>query len=233
MTSWSRAGEPLEAPLPPFVPTPLPGDADAFVPATAGDPFAPPEPEPDPAAASAAAEPAPDGEALLRQAYEEGRAAGRAELPPEQAERLERAGAALEAAARALEARADSLRRAFRESTLELAVAIAEFMLRRSIQADLDALAPLVEEGLELLEASAERRILLSTRDHATLSEHGAPLLEQLAEREQVRIEVDAALAPGDLRVEAGAACVDGRLAELVARVRGELARLLDVETGA
>ncbi len=195
---------------PPFVADPLhPGDA-RFESAGGGAPA----PAPAPAG--------PDLEAMRREAFEAGREAGRAERPPGEAEARAAATRLLEAAARELaESRVEYLR-AQRGALVELAVAIAERILDREVSTDPAALVASVEAALDAVPDEEPAVVHLAPADHASLcaGEGEAPAV--LA-RHGVEVAADAALAPGDVRVRAGAARVDARRERLLERIREAL----------
>lgn len=194
-----------------FVADRTPAGAEAFRPAgLAGD-------------AAAAESREPDAAERVREAYEKGLAAGRAELPWREAEAVRSAASALEEAARGLAA----LRRSYlveqRRALVDLALAVAEHVLGRVVAADLDALASVVECVLAELPEAAPVELRFSTRDHETLAAGLAPALSALAEEHGIAVTADARLAPGDVRARARDTEVDARLRTLLRRLREEL----------
>ncbi len=163
-----------------------------------------------------------DPEDALRRAFEEGRAAGRDELPWREAEALRSSAAALGAAAEALERDRASYLAAHRHEAVELAVAIAERIAGRALHTDAAALGSLIERAAERVGGEAGPvRVRLSARDRETLAAGEGD--ERLVGGAPVAFETDPDLTPGDVRVEAGAARVDARLSELLRRVREAL----------
>jgi flagellar assembly protein FliH len=184
---------------------------------------------------AAVAEPVPlSPEEIRQQGYDaghrEGAEAARAELPWRETEALVSAASAFEEAAR----RITSIRRSYlnshRHIVVELAMQIAERLIGREVAADPDALASIVERSLELFEALEAPIVLLAPADREILDAGGAPELQRLAGECELQFETDASLDPGDVRVRNGNVQVDGRVSELLRRLREELAQTLDVE---
>ncbi len=176
--------------------------------------------------------PAPTPEELVAEAFEKGREAGRAELPWQEADALQKATEALEEAARSI----DSLRRNYlleeRRQAVEVAIAIAERILGRAIEADLDALTPVIERALQGLPESGKIDLRMSTADCDTLARGDATQLAALLESHAVTLQPDATLSSGDARVLVGRTHVDVRREELLRRVREELLQVAEIEEG-
>ncbi len=169
------------------------------------------------------AAPDPTPEEQQAAAYEEGRRAGRAELPWEDAERLRTAADALAGAADALAlVQRDGLR-SQRTAIVDLALVVAGHLLGREIEADTDALAAQVADALELLQGHAPPAVHLSPPDHETLRGGGAPGLERLAGEWGATLVADEELAPGQVRVLGGESLVEIELDRALARLREEL----------
>ena len=210
-------------PLPPreFVADPLPRPASQFRGTRVGQEM--PQPE-------NAEKPLADPEELLRQTYERGREAGRAELPWQEAEALQSAQAALSRAASALEDERRGSLRAQRETVIELALAVAQRILEHEVSARLDDLEPLLERALALLARRGPVVLHLAPGDLETLRAGGAPELEQLAGDAVERIEADPGLRPGDARLSAGSAGVDASIEMILSQFRSELRGLVRLE---
>jgi len=174
--------------------------------------------------------PDPDPERDVRDAYERGLAAGQAELPFREAEALGTATDALEIAVRELRATRSGALEAQRDVVIELALAIASCVLERELRDGPDGLAPLVERALAEIAEPEAVALHLSESDHAALGEGGAPALERILERRDARLEVDARLRPGDVRIAFGAGEVDARRESVLARFRDELRALVPTE---
>jgi flagellar assembly protein FliH len=162
--------------------------------------------------------------------YREGADAARAELPWREAEGLITAAGALEEAARSVTAIRRNYLADHRHVVVELALEIAQRVVGREISANPDAIVSIVERSLALLEAPGAPVVLLAAADREILDAGGAPQLQRLAEEGDLQFEADASLAPGDVRVRSGNMHVDGRLSELLRRMREELGELLEIE---
>jgi len=168
-----------------------------------------------------------DPEELLRDAYQRGREAGRAELPWREAEALQSARLALEKAVSALDDERRASLRAQRETVIELALAVAGRILEREVTIRLDALEPLLESSVSLLSHLGPVVLHLAPGDLETLRTGGAPELERLAGFASLRIESDPQLRPGDARLSAGSTGVDARVESILAQFRLELGELV------
>ncbi len=168
-------------------------------------------------------------EQIHDQAYAEGLEVGRAELPWSEAEELRSVIDALEKAGKELVSiRRDYLREE-RVVAVEVALAIAERLVRRHVEADLDALASVVERAAAALPESGALQLELSADDHAALMRGHAPDLEAWSLKTGVTVELGAELGRADVRVTAERGDVDARVESLLSRVREELAELYDV----
>lgn len=228
-----------------FVPLPVhPADA-AFEPWSESEaPSAeasPPAGAAAPSAAPRAADPAyrrgfEDG---LAKGREEGMESARAELPIEDAELLAAAARTFDEAAR----RVAALQRGYcvenRQLVVDLAVALAERLLRREFATDPDALVGVVGRALEALGDEPPARLRVAPALAEALQDGRAAALAAQVSRHGMAIEADARLAPGDVRVLAERAGVDARLGECLRRLGEELheaaeqAPTAGVETGA
>ncbi len=177
--------------------------------------------------------PHPSLESRLQAAYEEGRQAGRAELPWADAERLGRAASALSDALHEIEKESRELRRSARELALELGLAIAERLVAGAVAADLDALAARVDAALQLVEGPTPPEVHLATDDHATVTAGAAPELQRLAEAHGARFSPDPELAPGQVRVIRADHRVELDLSRTLERLGRDLRGLLDLEAAA
>jgi flagellar assembly protein FliH len=175
-------------------------------------------------------ETARDTDELLRESYELGREAGRAELPWREAEALRSAQAALEQAVRALEDERFATLRAQRETVIELALAVARRILEREVAARLDDIEPVLERALPLLAEAGPVVLHLAPGDLETLRAGGAPALERLAGRALAGIEADEDLRPGDARLSAGSSSVDARIDTILERFRAEMLGMVNLE---
>lgn len=155
-----------------------------------------------------------------REAYErgfaEGLEAGRAEL----ASRATRLASLVEGLARPFE----DLDVTVTEELAALAVALASHLLRRELAVDSEPLAAAIKDAIAALPSAARDLTLhLNPDDAALLREH------QPAEA-RFRVETDASLERGDLRLTASSSEVDGRLETRLGRLVA--AALADLELG-
>lgn len=168
-------------------------------------------------------------EEVREQAYAEGVAAGRAELPWQEATELQGLIDTLEEAlAGVAELRRNSLRE-HRVAVVELAVAIAERLVRQSIEADTDKLAAIVERSVSTLPDESKLRVLLSSADYDALQAGMASTLASFCDQSGAVIEASAELARGDVRVLGVIGDVDARVTSQLGRVREALSDLYDI----
>ncbi len=167
--------------------------------------------------------PAVDPEAIAREAFERGREEGREALPWQDAEALRTAVTALETSCREL----DGVRRGYlqdnRTAIVELALAVAERVIGRTLRSDPEVLASVVQSALEELGSGESPVLHLSHPDHDTLRAGLAPALDALCRRHDLAIHVDCELRAGETRLVTAHSCVDARLGEVLRRVREEL----------
>jgi len=167
--------------------------------------------------AGAMADPVEEG---IRKAYEEGLAAGRAEPCDEG---RTRALQTLEAAAREILELRNAALVAQRREIVDLALAIAGSILGRPLADDADALAERVGLALSRMERSAPLSLGLAPQDHALVTSDGASALARILQGRSLELAEDPELAPGEFRLEAGAAEADGRRSVLLADLRARL----------
>lgn len=162
-------------------------------------------------------------EGRLAAAFEEGREAGRAELPWNEAGVLSTAAGALASAGEALALIQRDGLRSQRVAIVDLGLTIARHLLAREIEADPDALVAQVSDALELVQGHAPPVVYLSQADHETLRGGGAPGLERLVGDWGATLEADPELARGQARVEGGESLIELELDRALARIRAEL----------
>ncbi len=176
----------------------------------------------------------PDLEERLAQAFEEGRQAGRAELPWQEAEVLARAASALDEALGRVAAQERDWLEATREAALSLALAIAERLVGHAVDTDRDALAVRLDAGLRLVEGSGATELALAPEDHAILVQGQAPELARLVQDHAARLVADDELRPGQARITGGAARtrrVEIDLSATLQHLERELRALLPMAT--
>lgn len=176
----------------------------------------------------------PSLQEAVRIAYEEGLAAGRDELPWEEAEALKSAAEALRNAARELAELRSSYLRSQRRGVIALAVCIAGRLVEREIAVDVGTLSNVIERALQLVPEEGPIEVRISARDHETVQRGLAPEIETLATRHGLHLTADSELAQADVQVLVEATLVDARIEQMLCRVRDELLPLvgLDPDTG-
>lgn len=176
------------------------------------------------AALQAAAPPPPDLEAVRREAFERGVAEGRAALPWTDAEALRATVRAFTAAASELAAARRSYLLENRHVVVELACAIAERVLGAPPATDRAALTALVGRALELFPNDEPLALHLAPADRAIVEAGLAEEMARLGREGRVRVVEDATLAPGEARVLGRSSDVRAAVAEVLERLRAELA---------
>lgn len=162
-------------------------------------------------------------EEQLAAAFEEGRQAGSAELPWDDANRLRSSAEAMASAAASLDAIQRDGLRSQRTAIVDLALAIASHLLAREIEGDPDALAAQLMDALELLQGHSPATVHLSSADYEILRAGGAPTLERLAGDWGATLVANDELAPGQARVEGGESLLEIEIDRALARIREEL----------
>ncbi len=164
-------------------------------------------------AASEPAKPrAPDFEAIRREAFAAGQARARAEC--------EAKSASVGEWMRAFEARFDAylerLERHLNEQSLELAVRLAETLLRHSMP-DHEMLRSVMAETLEPIASSGRVKVRMHP-DDAAIFAGSEKLPPSLAGR--IELAPDSSLGRGDMMMEDGFGLLDARLSERIALLR-------------
>jgi len=179
------------------------------------------------------------------QAYLDGYAAGMAACREElEAERrrlaedraaLERARIELEALRQheklALEQQRATLLRQLQLETVELAVALAERLLRAELRLAPDTVIRVAREALGELDGSSAVRLKVCPQDAATLREAAQGLAHETGVAE-LEIIPQPHLEPGEVEVETSSGGLDGRWACQLARLRRALHRAVAGEEG-
>lgn len=105
--------------------------------------------------------------------------------------------------------RLDQLQQTAAQDVLELASEIARQVVRRELQADTQALLPVVREALSMLSVdSGTATVRLNPQDHALLE----AALQQQPTAQRVQWVADASVAPGGCLVEQAGMVIDGSL---------------------
>ncbi len=140
-------------------------------------------------------------------------------------ERLAGAISALERATAELEG--DRRRRSdeAEERVRALSLAVARVLVDRELERDAGLLLHLIRKGLSIFPPDEAVTIRLHPRDLLALvsPEDGGSEFPQLAPGLDIRWEADAALAPGDVRLEAGEQVLDGGILPCLERIWNEL----------
>ncbi len=171
-----------------------------------------------------------DLDAIRREGYEEGLAAGRAEFPVENLEALGRVTAALQEAGESIGGLQRSYLVAHRQAIVDLSLAIAGKLVGREIASDPEVLVGIVGAALALIEEPAPTVVRLAPVDLAAIETGDAPAFGSLRSGGDLEFVADELLEPGDVRVSAGLVEVDARLAGILARVREQLCEALEVD---
>ena len=162
-----------------------------------------------------APEPAPPDPALIEAEHQQ--AQGHAQASLEWQQRLDdyiaqqgaEAAQRVEAIVRGFQLRLDQLQQTAAQDVLELASEIARQVVRRELQADTQALLPVVREALSMLSVdSGTATVRLNPQDHALLE----AALQQQPTAQRVQWVADASVAPGGCLVEQAGMVIDGSL---------------------
>lgn len=190
-------------------------DADAFVPIRLGSKVEEPS-EP----------PAPSTEEIRAQAYAEGLEAGRAELPWREVEELRGLIDSLEKAMVSTARLRREYLRDQRAAVVELALAMAERLVRRAIATDPAPLVDILGRALDTLPDEEKLRVALSSDDLASLQAGFSEEIAGFGRGGGVVLEGDSELARGDVVVQGERGSVDARVATLIERLRESLREL-------
>ncbi|MCG8589712.1 MAG: hypothetical protein MJE66_10515 [Proteobacteria bacterium] len=168
---------------------------------------------------------------LRTEAYAEGVAAGRAEIPWEDVQQLRSAAIALADAAHRVGQLQRNYLREQRHALIELAAAMAERIVRREITLDREALTAAVGRTLEALPEGGAVEVSLAPSDLETLQRgEGSEWMPDWGRHATFR--ADDSLQPGDMRAIATQTRVDARVVDLVTRLCEELADVIEAPQG-
>lgn len=175
-----------------------------------------------------------DAEALRLAVIEEARAEAAVKVKEAYAEGLSRgqkagreafdasvaeAAAMLKAASEAIQAAREQYLESLTPQVSALAVAIAEKVLRRAVEADTEHIQRTVREALELMTDRQSVTLRVHPQDHDALETHKIALLEDFSGLTELDIEPDDKVEPGGCIVESGSMVVDGTLSTLLEAV--------------
>lgn len=100
------------------------------------------------------------------------------------------------------------------QQSVALSLALAQRIVASEISTQVDAVAPLVRQGLRLLTDASQLTIWSSAEDVAFLREHRKELLEAFDRLERIHIQVDEQLQHGECLIESDTGLVDATIAE-------------------
>jgi len=171
----------------------------------------------------------PSEEEIRQAAYDEGFAAGRAQLPWQEAESLRGLIETLEKSLESVARLRRDLLRDSRETSVELALAIAERLVRRQITLDPAPMIDVVKRAIEAMPDESKLRVALSSDDFEVLQLGLSEELAGFGAESGVVLEATAELGRGDVRVHGDRGGVDARLPSLLQRVREGLDALYEL----
>ncbi|NLE38014.1 MAG: hypothetical protein GX621_08320 [Pirellulaceae bacterium] len=168
-----------------------------------------------------------EAEEIRRRAADEGRREGEAAAREEWLRRQHQQWASVESALGSAIERLDQARGAWlghwERTTIHLAVAIAERLLRRKLPEHPDVPLTLVREALELAAGSGDLRVRLNPADRDALGDRVEGLARQFAGLGSIEITADPAIARGGCRVDTRFGTIDQRIETQLARIEEEL----------
>ncbi|MCG8590752.1 MAG: hypothetical protein MJE66_15785, partial [Proteobacteria bacterium] len=164
---------------------------------------------------------------IRTEAYAEGVAAGRAEIPWENVQQLRSAATALADAAYRVGQLQRNYLREQRHALIDLAAAMAERIVRRELTLDREALSAAVGRTLEALPEGGAVEVSLAPSDLETVQRgEGSEWMPDWGRHATFR--ADETLQPGDMRAVATQTRVDARVVDLVARLCEELEDVIE-----
>ena len=109
------------------------------------------------------------------------------------------------------------------KSTVRLATAIAERVIRRELTRQPEITLDLVREGLEMAAGSAEVQVRLNPQDHAALAGQTRALAAELSRLGTPDIVADPAIEVGGCRIDTRFGSIDQQFQAQLARIEQEL----------
>jgi flagellar assembly protein FliH len=172
-----------------------------------------------------------EADRLRRQAVEQGRSEAlktaqqqaTAKAREELEQRLKSLEPALTAAAAQIEQSRAAWRRHWEERAVQLAVAIAERVVRRETERTPEIALTLVQESLDLAAGAGRIVLRLSPRDYDTLKDQVQAIVAKMGRRLPTEIVADETVAPGGCLVVTELGEIDQRLQSQLARIEEEL----------
>jgi len=125
--------------------------------------------------------------------------------------------------AAALRAERDHWRLRWEQSAVELGVAIAEKLLRSSLQIQPERATDMISAALELAAGQPRLLIRFHPADLERLGDHAQELVRTLTACGDPQLIADALLAPGECRIDTGHGEIDARLSVMLDRITAEL----------
>jgi flagellar assembly protein FliH len=138
-------------------------------------------------------------------------------------EQLQSALKALGQAATDIERSRDAWQKQWELQAVNLAVAIAERILRREVKARPEITLDLLRETLQMAAGSQQLTIRLHPLDCETLGSQAEALVKRLAGLAAVQIVADPTVSPGGCRIETDHGNIDATLETQLARIAQEL----------
>ncbi|MDD5558316.1 FliH/SctL family protein [Candidatus Methylomirabilis sp.] len=146
---------------------------------------------------------------IEREAYREGRTKGQQEAMAEMRRRIEPLEAMLQETCRQVESARQTVITNAEGELIDLAIAVAERVLRSELAARPDAAVPIVRAALEAAGSRKVMAVRVNPSDYELLAEHRGELLGSL---ESARLISDPAIASGGCVVEVESGLIDARL---------------------
>ena len=128
---------------------------------------------------------------------------------------------AMKIAADQLQSHRDLVLDQARSETIKLGVAIAERLLRRTLDAQPEAILDLVRTSLDSVVCAETVRVNLHPADHQLVATHLDELNRDCSSK--IQLEPDSKLSRGDCVVETSQGSIDGRLETIFQRISEEL----------
>ncbi|MBI1345893.1 hypothetical protein GC163_06350 [bacterium] len=125
--------------------------------------------------------------------------------------------------AEALKLERDHWRFRWEQAAVELGVAIAEKLLRTTLQAQPERATEMISAALELAAGQPQLLVRLHPADLERLGSHAEELVKTLTACGQPQIVGDAQLSPGECRLDTGHGEIDARLSVMLGRITDEL----------
>lgn len=123
----------------------------------------------------------------------------------------------------ALRAERDHWRLRWEQAAVELGVAIAEKLLRSSLQLQPERATDMISAALELAAGQPQLLVRFHPADLERLGDHASELVRTLTACGEPKLVADAQLAAGECRIDTGHGEIDARLSVMLDRITSEL----------